>query len=245
MTDESDFKIYAYNAADDATVAANVASARARGLPKLQFGAPPHRGKCAIAGGGPSIRETWPELLGYDLILSINATRPWLEVEHGIQTTMIVIDPLPVIAKFVHGATSALIATRCAPEVFDAARLTQVRTFEAPGDVTLRSCTASTAIELAWRLGFRNIALYGCESSYKGGRSHAYRHEDRDTIVVRAGGKDYVTAPDYWMQAKEIADTIRMAPGCIKERGGGLLRAMIHDKDAKPVRLIKAEPLAA
>lgn len=198
----------------------------------------PHAGKIAIVGGGPSLKMMWTELKGFDAVLAINATLPWLQLR-GIPATFASIDTHPIIAKFAKFAERALVASRVAPETVDALK-GYVRYFDAPGDVQLRTSTASTCLELAAKMGFRKIVLFGCESSYKGGQSHAYRHEDRDSIVVRADSRDYVTAPDFYLQAVEIADAIRANPGVISERSGGLLRAMIRDPKAEPIELRKA-----
>lgn len=224
-------------AVSDQQIERNQAFWRSKGLQKVYFPPHPHEEKIAIVGGGRSIHRSWDEIRKFRHVLAINATRKTL-LQYGIDATFVSVDPLPVIAEFAEGATRAIVATRCDPSVFDALKGAQVRIFDTPGDIPMLSATASTLVPLVMKMGFRQACFFGCESSYTG-FSHADRHEDREVIKVKADGKEFITAPDYFWLARELAEQIRSNPGVIIEKSGGLLRAMIRDPNARALEIGK------
>lgn len=230
-------KIQPVLAVEEEVIQRNIAFAKSLNLPKVYFPPYPHNAKLAIVGGGPSIRDKFNELREFDSIIAINNTRNTL-LNFGIDATFCSVDPLPVIADFAKGATKALLATRCAPEVFEALKGAHIKVFDAPGDCPLQSCTASTLFVLAAKMGFRKVCYFGCESSYRG-TSHVDRHEEREVIKVLADGKEFITAGDYYIQAMELSEGIRLNPGVVSEKSGGLLRAMIRDPNHKPIEVGK------
>jgi hypothetical protein len=46
-----------------------------------------------------------------------------------------------------------------------------------------------------------------------------------------AAGNEYLTAPDFYIQALELSKYIRALPGFLEEESGGLLRAMVQNHD--------------
>ncbi len=46
--------------------------------------------------------------------------------------------------------------------------------------------------------------------------------------MVRVGGKDYRTKPEFLEQARIMSEVIRTIPTFYSERSGGLLRAMVE-----------------
>jgi len=225
-----------YAAVPDETITRNQDHARSLGLKKVQF-PPPHQEDIAIVGGGRSIYDKWDELRKFRHILAINNTRNVL-LNFGIDATFISVDPLPVVAEFAKGANRAIVATRCDPSVFEVLKGAVVRVFDTPGDITMRSCTASTFVPLCFKMGFRKVYLFGVESCYKG-FSHADRHEDREVIKVRADGREWITAGDYYIQAQELAADIRSNPGIVIEKSGGLLRAIVRDTKHEAIEVGK------
>lgn len=220
-------------AADPAITEANEKHAKSLGLRKLEFPLGPHRYKLAVVGGGPSILRKWDEIREFDCVLAINSTHKTLK-RFGIDSTFVTVDPDPVIAEFAKGATSAIVATRCAPEVFEALKSADVRWFDL-SEVRMGTATASTCLDLGVKMGFRKIVFFGCECSFNG-PSHADRDEDRASMVVHADGKDWITAPDLYLQAQELSAAIRANP-VFGERSGGMLRAMVHDKNFKATKM--------
>ena len=229
-------KLVALEAVPPEQIERNQAFWRGLGLKRVYFGYP-HEEKIAIVGGGRSIHRTWDEIRKFSHVLAINATRKTL-LQYGVDATFLSVDPLPVVAEFAQGATKAIVATRCDPSVYEALKGAEIRIFDTPGDVPMLSATASTAVPLVMKMGFRQACFFGCESSYTG-FSHADRHEDREVIKVRADGKEFITAPDYFFMAREMAQQIRANPGVICEKSGGLLRAMVRDPNAEAIEVGK------
>lgn len=229
-------KLVALEAVPQEQIERNQAFWRGLEFPKVSFSIP-HDEKIAIVGGGRSIYRTWDEIRKFRHILAINATHKTLR-QFGVEATFISVDPLPIVAELAEGATRAIVATRCDPSVYEALNGAQIRVFDTPGDVPMLSATAPTAVPLVMRMGFRQAVFFGCECSYTG-FSHADRHEDREVIKVMADGKEFITAPDYFFMAREMAQQIRANPGVIIEKSGGLLRAMVRDPNAEAIEVGK------
>lgn len=212
--------------APDDQVKANEAHAKSLGLKRVTF-SPMTSEKLAIVGGGPSIKMQWPELKEYRYVFAINGAYEFL-LKRGIEAAFVSVDHSPLIANFCRNVKRAIIATRCAPETFAALKDADVRVFDVPGDVVGGSATAITIIDLAAKMGFGKVTLFGCESSFKG-QTHAYTNEAQNVITVRADSREFASRPDLYLHARELSAAIRLNPGVITERSGGLLRAMVRD----------------
>ncbi len=75
--------------------------------------------------------------------------------------------------------------------------------------------------------------FFGCEGSFPlGQKTHVNKDDGLDTLmVVRAGGTDYVTHPELFMQCETLSAVLREFPRFFQEQSGGLLRAMTSDPD--------------
>lgn len=220
----------------------NIKNAGGLGL-KTYRDIPPANRKLAVIGGGPSINDHIDEIRTFDGdIWAINGAFGWCQ-KHGIEATFFAVDPHPIVTTWAKGAKRALLETRCDPSVFDMlmADGCEVILFDiADKDqdkpqhergITARGSTATAAPHLACRMGYWAITFYGCESSYPPGMSHAYCDEARvDQLVIEASGHDYLTAPDFYIQAHELSNMIRELPGYLTERSGGLLSALVKDQ---------------
>lgn len=93
----------------------------------------------------------------------------------------------------------------------------------------------------ALMLGYKDVTYFGCEGSIDettleanacrndyaiGHRSH----KNLRLMIIRAGDKEYVTTPDYYITTTCLADVMKAYPK-LKEKSGGLLRAMIEHED--------------
>jgi hypothetical protein len=226
----------------DEDVARNRKNARGLGLPtyrQIQATRP----RLAVIGGGPSINRKVDEIKGFDGdIWAINGAWGWCQ-RHGIDATFISADPHPIVGQWCQGAKRALLETHTDPHVFELLHGADVAIFdagEAPGMIRCGSSTVSCTPHLAVRMGYREVTLYGCESSYQlNAATHAFQHEQRpDELLVVCDDKEYLTAPDYYMQAVELSRYIREVPEFIKEHSGGLLRAMIATKGEHAIRWV-------
>jgi hypothetical protein len=221
---------------------AQVAHAKSLALPSVivrDLNATPGNGrKLAVVGGGPSIADHKRELQEWDGdVWAINGAYHWCKAR-GIDPTFIACDPHIIVADWAKKVTKALITTRCHGDVFKelAKSKADVRVFDLEGDnrIMAGSSTACASFHLAFLDGYRHVTFFGCESSYAPGVSHAYMHEKRkEEMLIDVEGEHYHTAPDFFIQALEMASVMRLAdnnsPDCgLYERSGGLLRAFIE-----------------
>ena len=231
----------------------NVRSACARNLAWFDAQNDEHDRHVAIIGGGPSVRRMLPEIfwrksIGQDVWVLNNAGVVLADLEIEAQ---LLLDARPENLAFVRPAKEYLIASQCAPEVFEAAGTARTTLWHAnsPGMAELLkdekarvtyligggSTVGMNALALAISRGYRKIHLYGFDSSYDDDQHHAYPQtlNDSDPITdVLYGDKHYKCAP--WMvgQANEFAE---LAPGyeadgvVITVHGHGLLPDIAAD----------------
>lgn len=195
---------------------------------------PPAGKKLAVIGGGPSINDHIEEIRAFDGdVWAINGAWKWCD-DRVIEATFLAVDPHPIVAQWAKGAKRALLETRCDPLAFETLKDAEVILFDVdgPDGIAARGSTATAAPHLALRMGYGPIIFYGCESSYIPGMTHAYCDEAReDELVIEVDGHDYLTAPDYYIQAHELANMIRLAPEFMSEQSGGLLRALVANNE--------------
>lgn len=203
---------------------------------------PAHSGRLAVVGSGPSVARHLDEISTFDHVWGINSTWRYLQA-NGINAAFYSIDGGPELIPMAQGATSAVLASRCDPGVFDA--LDCVPTvFNAFGDgpnaVLGGSSSATCALSAAVNLGFRTLKLFGCDSSF-GKTTHLDRHEDRPYVMlVKCNGGEYWTAPDFYTQAKELTRLCKMFPAHLTQSGDGLLGAMVENDDHDVIRVNRA-----
>lgn len=227
---------------------AHVAHAKKLGYPSLRSDqmTEPHGRRLAVVGGGPSIVGKLDELREYTDIWAINGACGFLAA-HGIESTLLSLDPCDFLAPRVAGATKALLATRCHPDVFKVLEGADITVFDAVNDTEngfWASCSTVTVVfHLATVLGYRNTIFYGCEGSFSE-ITHAYMDEAElqdYRFVVECGGKQYLTAPDIYMLTVQMALFFRRSLNdAFTERSGGLLRALIENEEHDIVRVSRA-----
>lgn len=223
----------------------NIGRCKDLGLPGLSKR---ERPALAVVGGGPSAADYAAEIRDFpgDVWASGSAFQWVLSVRRtGIMVTptFFTIDQSPELAIDGRGATKAILATCCDPAVFDmlaAARIEVFDLVEGGPNANHWATTVTAAPKISLDMGYRDITFYGCDSSFMGDEesfsrgTHAYTTAPvKDALIVRCGGKDFITRPSFVMQAEFMAGIIRIAPGVFKLRGGGLLAAMVetHEYD--------------
>lgn len=221
--------------------------ARGLGLPYIQD-VEVHDKRLAVVGGGPSVKNHLDELHQYDEIWSINGTTRWL-ASHGIESTLLALDPCDFLADHVSGAKRAYLASRCHPNVFLALKDADVSIYDVMGDfdgerqaVWASVSAVTAAFHLSAIRGFRDTTFYGIEGSFDN-ETHLYMHEISMHLyrfVVECGGDLYTTSPDLYAQCKAMVPLMRTFKAHFKERCGGLLRAMIAHDDHDIVQVTKA-----
>lgn len=208
------------------------------GLPQINL-SPKHiqhkNRRLAIIGGGPSINDREDQIRNWDGdIWSIGGAYRWC-FEKGIKSTFIACDPHIIVAQWAENVTDAIVTSRCHPKVFEvlAANNAKVKTFDLEGDeqIVTGSSTATAIPHMSGLEGYTDVTYFGCESSFSIEKTHAYMREERaELLLILCGGEVFLTAPDFLMQAQELAFIVDLAPHAYKEESGGLLRAMINAK---------------
>lgn len=231
---------------------ANVTASCSRDLPWYDL-AEPHDGHAVIVGGGSSLKDTVGEIAQrFDAgqsLWAVNGSAAWLRWEHHMRPHFHVIaDARPENAAFVAKpawGTNHLIASQCDPALFDALAKFKVTLWHsgAPGIADLLkdekarpvhligggSTAGLSAMVLAFGLGYRNLHLYGFDSSVAEEGHHAYAQKgnDSDLIVDAIGGnRRFRAAPWMVQQAEEFCSLARYLAdeGCmITVAGDGLL----------------------
>ncbi len=197
----------------------------------------------AIVAGGPSLRERLPELLSFAIatdadVLALNGAYGFLRA-HGIDPTYWMLldarrDNIDFL-KDVCPDTRHFVAAQCHPDVFDRLEgssttlyLTTmpdiaplVRHIDKP-KLQLNATVGTVgmkALSLAFGLGYRELHLFGYDSSYTD-THHAFPQPLNDsskTIDVYIGDRRYTTTPSYAHQAAEFcgfAKDLVGAHGC-------------------------------
>lgn len=228
---------------------ANVRSAIARDLPWLQQSeAKP--GFAVLVAGGPSLSRSLDSLRRHaqagHTIFAMNNTAKYL-LNNGITPDYnVLLDAKPSTKRFVQPKIKTLIASQCAPGVFSAAKdailwhpaIKGIEEFI--GDRTCALIGGGTTVGLqcmsiAYTLGFRNIILYGYDSSYEGLEGHAYVQPENNgepVVDVWFDGKKYVCAPWMIVQTEEFKGVLRQLVDLdcsVSVAGDGFLPATFRD----------------
>lgn len=228
----------------------NMERASRLSLPEVEKGSGGRR-PLAVVGGGPSIKDHLETLRKWDgEIIAINGACAWLR-NRDIESTLLALDPHPIVMRWAAGAKKAILGNTCDPGVFDLLKDADVRLIRIAEDgIKGTSSAATTVPHLAAFMGYGSVTLFGCESSYVLTGTHAYQDEQRnDHMLIECDGADWLTASDFYRQARELSELIRGLSPWIKEESGGLLRAMVNDPKHRIVWLSEAfarglEPIA-
>jgi hypothetical protein len=241
---------------EDRDIQLNILYGRSLSYPRVKE-VPAHDRHLAIVGGGPSVKDHIEEIRNFKGdIWGINGACGFLR-ERGIDSTFISVDPHEIVAKWAVGAKKALLCVRMDPKVYEVLNGAEITLFDLindkEGGIHCCSSTASLGFDLASDMGYRTVVWYGCEGSWEGSTAegatnasdftHAYQEpsEKRDErMVVLCGGKEYLTAPDFYVQSCELAEIISKFPRHFSERSGGLLRAMVADQEHDIIRVSRS-----
>lgn len=188
----------------------------------------------AICGGGPSLAGHIDALRAWNgPVWAVNRTPGWLK-GRGVASTLVSVDATDDFGAFCEpdAVQEAIFSSWCNPAVV--ARYNS-RTFDMfplfPDGVVGTTTSAGCLAMLGFRMGYREITLFGCEGSFVD-TDHVDRDEQQpDQFIIRADGGDYRTTPDLLVQCDELSRLIRGFPDHLKEQSGGLLRAMAADPD--------------
>ena len=206
-----------------------------------------HDGILSVAGGGPSLEDTYKELTG--CIAAVNGTLGYLEAK-GVQANICgVCDPSEHMAERVEAIPDVtyFIASCCHPALFDKLLKAGCKVYlwhlhpidgldgllneyypdgwiQVPG-----GCTMGTRwLTLGYFLGFRKFHLHGLDSSFRDKSTHAYPDAQDDKEWITFDG--FKTRMNFLAQAVDFVKLIEdsrkpeVEPIEIKMFGDGLLQ---------------------
>ena len=192
---------------------------------------PAHAGTALLVGGGPSLRDTLPELQRHKarggVLFTMNGTHDWL-LERGVVPDFhVMLDARESNVKFVSNPDARvtyLMAAQCHPALYDALKGHKIIVWTGwlPGMNELARDTnrpvlvvgggntvGLKAMCLASLWGFRIQRLFGFDSSYRGDDNHAYRQTMNDAearLDIVVCGKKFHCARWMARQAEDFQD---------------------------------------
>lgn len=172
---------------DDEGCARNLASAVARNLPFIEE-QPARTERLAIVASGPSVSAHLDEIKSFDHIWAVNGAYGYLIDQGIICDGFVGVDPLPSLAGYfdnAHERTTFYMSAHCDPSTFDVLKGFKVQLWTPEVDAATpklkRISGGTSAITrapfVARELGFRDITLFGVDSSFNGSR-YCYRDGD-------------------------------------------------------------------
>ncbi len=235
--------------ATDENLSANIRAAVQSRRPLFKA-AMPHAGKAILVGGGPSAVEGLPFIRGLQnegVIFALNGAGHWL-VSKGITPDFVVVlDARPFNKRFVEGLpkkTHLLLASQVDPDLWLGRNKKDVTFWHAGrdgGDVveerqTLLIVGGQTVglrcMHLAFALGFRELHLFGYDSSLSGEKLHAY-YQPENSIEgageIIADGRKFITTAAMAKQSydfQEISRWLAEQGTWIGVYGDGLLQTV-------------------
>lgn len=221
------------------------------GIPVISGVAAPHDTPLAVVGGGPSVKRHIAELVNWPgHIWAVNQGAQWLQqFEPKGLVWMFSVDPDPCLADWTLGVERAILGSSCHPKVFQKLEGKDVRMFhtrQIPGVVEVKASepwqepkaplqgpsSVCRVFLPALQLGYKDVTFFGCEGSIEES-THAYRDESSTRLrqmIIRAGDREYITTPDYYMTTRFLANVLHEYPK-LKEKSGGLLRGILQHWD--------------
>lgn len=234
----------------------NVRSSVARNLPRV-IQCHPHDAVLSIAGGGPSLADTYRDMGGY--VAAINGSLAFLLDKNVVPNMCGICDPSPHIADLVVAdkRVTYFVASCVHPSVFDKLLGAGCNVYlwhassAPPGIEALLdeiepnhmligggSTMGLRWIVLGYTSGFREFHLHGLDSSFRddpdrGRSSHAYPdHQDKKEWIWFDG---YQTRPNFIGQVADFLgwmDRLKASdvePVIVKVFGEGLLQAKFKE----------------
>lgn len=229
----------------------------ARQLPQVKVY--PANGETAIlAFSGPSLRtnlKSLKRLTPRCPLVTVNGSHNWLIGEGCVPSAHIMLDARPSNAAFVAEPVETcryLIASQCAPEVFEALEGYDVHIFHCDlgaGEAELLkrhylgknfhvvmggSTVGLRSLMLLRMLGFKKYEIFGFDSCFMGSRHHAFpqglNDGDRKAVELEGMNRKFFCSPWMLRQAYEFQELARHAGHLFqcKIHGNGLIANMVR-----------------
>lgn len=203
----------------------------------------------AVACYGPSLAETWEEIAGFDYVITCSGSHKFL-VERGITPDWhLEVDPRKHKIHLIgepQPNVKYLIASTCAPEVFDHLEGFDValwHVFDGEADalrtlphgewaITGGCSVGLRSIAMAAFLGFRDIHVFGMDGSEGATGKHAGEHpnQPKGYSITEYNDTEYRTTPAMLEAARQTFHELDQLPGVsVTFHGEGLVQAMAKD----------------
>lgn len=233
----------------DKTLIRNLKATKERNTPLAPFVFEPLATPLLVCGSGPSLSKFFPlARLMYPNapIMALNGAYKALLEMGVIPNYYVQLDAQPANVNFVERAsaeTTFMLASQCAPEMFEALKDFEVQTYHLNTPTTRTvfpeakvyfgggSTVGTTALGLAAGLGYRCLVLLGYDSSYADGKSHALpqpQNAGQKTLDVWVDDVKFTSTPTMAKQVEEFRPWIKglehTFPGLeVRLAGEGLL----------------------
>ena len=230
-----------------------------RGLPQVQPYETQWEKIVCLALGGPTLKETFPNLLEkrHDGIpvITVNGSYKYC-IDNGLEpSAMVMLDSREFNNRFVKPLRKDckyFISSQCHPSVFDMLEGYQVWIWHVAGDenydllqkqygeeyfpVMGGATIALRAVHLLRMLGFHKFEMFGFDSCVIG-EHHAYEqpeNDDEGVIDVTVSGKEFRCTAAHYHQAKEFVDMISKTGEHydLAIHGNGLISHIIKNPDS-------------
>jgi Protein of unknown function DUF115 len=254
----SDFKVVCNTEIEK--IAGNIRYSSSLDIPVLEL-REANTQRMIICGGGPSLIDCLPQIREEhkkgSVIVGLNGAAKWLK-DHGMWADwLVMIDARPENLKFCQAdsARQYFLSSQCDPSVFDELDDKDVTLFHidipkigeyVPNNgkpiqaIGGGSTVGLMAMSLAYTQGFRDIHLYGYDSSFREDKGHVYDQIQTDPVIdVVVNGRPFKSTP--WMvtqtnQWQDLANQLRQLDCEVTVHGDGLLPyvawAMVNQQQA-------------
>lgn len=210
-------------------------------------------GAVAIVGSGPSLKTNWHELKNFKGdIIACNAACQFL-LEKGITPQyMFCFDADPLVLEFFtnpHKDVTYLMASRCVPKAFEMINGCRLVLWHAAGDdrileilekhqrnepiVAGGSAAVTRAMILAMPIGYKDIHIYGGDSSFASGDTHIRQSTTVEKrMAIRCNGRVFECAPWMTLQVedlKKLVPLIKFVKARLFFHGDGMLQHVARE----------------
>lgn len=170
----------------DKELISNLNSCKERNLPKIRVADANDR-TLVICGSGPSLEKTWGLISPDADVMALNGAYKYLRKKGIVPKYFSMLDSRAVNVNFLeelHADTLFLLASQCAPEVFDILKGWRHGIFHLSTPTTMLvfpdeplyigggGTIGLTSLASAIALGYRSVMLLGFDSSYSGSKLH-------------------------------------------------------------------------
>lgn len=212
---------------------------------------PAHDGVAVLCGSGPSLTDSLLAIrlhrqLGHK-IFAMNGAAKYLSERRLTPDYQVIVDPQEETKQVIGPANEHLFASQCNPALFEAMPTAKLWHLASEGiddhlpdgdyDLTLiggSSSVGNCATCLAYTMGYRNLQIYGYDSSHRAGKGHAFyqkMNEGDPCCEVEFGGVTYTASLTMKSQAERFMETsreLKLLGVKIEVHGDGLLPAMFR-----------------